>query len=92
MFQVLLESVYVTLERTRPGMPLEELAGSSIVKVIEVSDTAVTLNVRKDQLLVPLCRVFAPSFASVTYVTLSMVYLALPMRLTYRPGIAFRTG
>jgi hypothetical protein len=61
-------------------------------KVIESGEKAVTFQKRYDQLLVPLCSVFSPSFFSVLYVTPSILYCALPMRLAYRPGMALYTG
>ena len=92
MFQVFLVTVYVTLDSTRPSMPFEELEASRMEKVMESAEKAVTLKVRNDQLLVPLCSVLLPSFCSVLYVTPSIVYCPLPMRLAYRPGMALYTG
>ena len=91
MLHLFFETLYVTLASTRPGMPVE-LAGSWIENVIDVLVTLLTFHVLNDQLLVPLCSVFGPSFFSVWYVTLSMVNCPLPIRLTYRPGIALYTG
>jgi len=71
---------------------LDELDSSRIEKVIESLENAVTFQKRNDQLLVPLCSVFWPSFCSVWYATPSMLYVPLPMRLAYRPGMALYTG
>jgi hypothetical protein len=55
----------VTLDVTMPGMPLEEKGGSTMLKVMESGEDAITVKLRNDQLLVPLCSVLSPSFVSV---------------------------
>jgi hypothetical protein len=55
----------VTLASTRPIIPREEFDASLIEKVIEELVTALTFHTLKDQLFVPLWRVFGPSFFSV---------------------------
>jgi hypothetical protein len=62
---VFLDTEYVTLASTRPTMPSEELEASLMEKVIDEFVTALTFHILNDQLLVPLCRVFSPSFFSV---------------------------
>ena len=88
MCHLFFETEYVTLASTRPIIPSEELEASLMEKVMDELVTALTFHILKDQLFVPLWRVFGPSFFSVWYVTLSMEYSPLPMRLTYRPGMA----
>lgn len=44
--------------------------------------TLVTFQVLKDQLFVPLWSVLGPSFFSVMYVMLSILYCPFPIRLT----------
>lgn len=74
-------TLYVTLASTSPGKPFDAPSGSWIEKVMESSVTSVTFHSRYDQLFVPLCRVFPPSFTSSSYVSPSRVNSALPMRL-----------
>jgi hypothetical protein len=65
MCHLFFETEYVTLASTRPIIPREELDASLIEKVIEELVTALTFQTLKDQLFVPLWRVFGPSFFSV---------------------------
>jgi len=65
MCHLFFETEYVTLASTRPIIPREEFDASLIEKVIEELVTALTFHILKDQLFVPLCRVFGPSFFSV---------------------------
>ena len=62
MCHVPLVTVYVTFPFTWPGMPVESPSLSMSVKVMELLVTAATFQTRYDQLLVPLWRVFWPSF------------------------------
>jgi hypothetical protein len=63
-------------------MPRDELAASEMANVMESAVKDVTFQKRKDQLLVPLCSVFGPSFFCVLKTLPSMLKVALPMRLT----------
>lgn len=92
MFQVLLDRLYVTLALTRPGIPVDAPAASVREKLIESSDTLLTSHTRYDQLLVPLWRVFRPSFCWVRYVLPSMVNWAFPILFAYRPGMELYVG
>jgi hypothetical protein len=65
MCHLFFETEYVTLASTRPIIPREEFDASLIEKVIEELVTALTFHTLKDQLFVPLWRVFGPSFFSV---------------------------
>jgi hypothetical protein len=63
-------------------MPSDEFDLSTMEKVMDELVTLETFQFLNDQLLVPLWSVFGPSFFCVVYVTLSIEYVPLPMRLT----------